>query len=100
MKLYKDKLSHSFENQRNKKAAKMTRQEPKYNNQRVKDHHLTRKSSKGGATKGKWGSDQTEQDLGIRVGSPFEDPKMDQPVEANEPRVRVVPEEEVTMTVG
>lgn len=73
----------------------------------MKDHHNTRRGerwdpvTKGGAGKGNWGTDQSELDeLGIRVGSPFEDPKTGQVMETNEPKVRVAPEEEIPMTVG
>lgn len=85
----------------------MTRQGPKYKGETLKDHHDTRRGdradpvTKGGAGKANWGTDQEElMELQIRVGSPFEDPKFSQSVEANEPKVRVDSEEEIPMTVG
>jgi hypothetical protein len=66
----------------------------KYKGERLQDHHLTRKGDssvpKGGAGKGNWGDDKGMlSDLGIRVGSPFEDPKLSPNLNEVEPKLRL-----------
>lgn len=85
----------------------MDRQQQKNKTVLVKDRQSLGKGSrmgklsKGGAGKGNWGTDGAElEDLDIRVGSPFEDPKLHHNMEANEPKVRVAGEEEISMTAG
>lgn len=85
----------------------MPRQGPRYKGETLKDHHDTRRGDradplpKAGAGKGNWGTEASDLDeLGIRVGSPFEDPKLSPSLEANESKVRVASEEEISLTVG